>query len=80
MVSSMARTSDKDKNGASGADAAQEPHDRYAPALAPTPACIVTSAESEARCLTRFLKRSALAAGILIAALVALAIVLSAVR
>ena len=36
------------------------------------------SAESEARCLTRFLKRSALAAGILIAALVALAIVISA--
>jgi hypothetical protein len=81
MVSSMARDSDKDKSGASGADAARQgPHDRYAPALAPTPACVVMSAESEARCLTRFLKRSALVAGILIAALVAVAIVISAVR
>jgi hypothetical protein len=65
----MARTTDKDKRGASGADAARhEPHD------------VVMSAESEARCLTRFLKRSALAAGILIALLIAVAIVISAVR
>jgi hypothetical protein len=77
----MARNSDKDKSGASGADAARQgPHDRHAPALAPLPACVVMSAESEARCLTRFLKRSALAAGILIASLIAVAIVLSVVR
>jgi hypothetical protein len=81
MVSSMARDSDKDTSGASGADAARQGlHDRSAPALGPTPACVVVSAESEARCLTRFLKRSALAAGILIAALIAVAIVISAVR
>jgi hypothetical protein len=78
MVSSMTRDNDTDTSGASGADAG--PHDRYAPALAPTPACVVMSAESEARCLTRFLKRSVLAAGILITALVALAIVISAIR
>jgi hypothetical protein len=81
MVSNMARDNDKDKRGASGADAArQEPHDRYAPALAPTSTCVVMSAESEVRCLTRFLKRSALAAGILIASLIAVAILISAVR
>ena len=72
MVSSMAR--DNDSADVTGADAAQG-----APALAPAPACDVMSADSEARCLTRFLKRSALAAGILIAALVAAAIVISAV-
>jgi hypothetical protein len=81
MVSSMARDNDKDTSGASGADAARPgPHDGYAPALAPTPACVVVSAESEARCLTRFLKRSALAAGILIASLIAVAILIPAVR
>jgi hypothetical protein len=41
---------------------------------------MLTSADSEAQCLTRFLKRSALAAGALIAALVAVAIVVSTLR
>jgi hypothetical protein len=69
-----------DKSDASGVDAARQgPTDRYAPGQPSTPVCVM-SAESEARCLTRFLKRSALAAGILIAALVAVAIVISAVR
>jgi hypothetical protein len=81
MASSMAPNSAKDKGGASGADAARQgPHDPCGPALAPTPGCVVTSAESEARCLTRFLKRSAWAAGILIASLIAVAIVISAFR
>jgi hypothetical protein len=76
----MARNSDLDTSGAPGADAARQgPHDQSAATLAPTPQCVM-SADSEAQCLTRFLKRSALAAGILIGALVVLAIVVSAVR
>jgi hypothetical protein len=76
----MSRARDNHKSGASGAgEARQGPTDRSAPVRAPTLACAVTSAESEAHCLTKFLKRSALAAGLLIAALAGAAAVISAI-